>query len=122
MSKARVRRRNSLLESIEALRALEPRINVSEMVVFFYVAENPGINIAELALVAGMNMATASRSVRALTSPETEGALPPSCGLIDIRPNPDDARGRLLFLSESGRRLCRDLDRIIRNAVAIEAA
>jgi DNA-binding MarR family transcriptional regulator len=120
LSKARVRRRNSLLESLETLRALEPRINVSELVVFFYVAENAGINIAELAQAAGMNMATASRSIRALTSEQTEGALPPYCGLIDIKPNPDDARGRLLFLSEAGRKLCRDLDRIIRNAVPIE--
>lgn len=121
MTKARVRRRNSLLESIETLRTLEPRINVSEMVVFFYVAENAGINIAELAQVAGMNMATASRSIRALTSESTEGALPPYCGLIDIRPNPEDARGRLLYLSDAGRKLCRELDRVIRNAVAIEA-
>lgn len=120
MTKARVRRRNSLLESIEALRAVEPRINISELVVFFYVAENPGINIAELAQVAGMNMATASRSIRALTSADTEGALPPYCGLIDIRPNPEDARGRLLSLSDAGRRICGDLDRIIRNAVIID--
>ena len=88
--------------------------------VFFYVAENAGINIAELAQVAGMNMATASRSVRALTSEKTDGALPPYCGLIDIQANPDDARGRLLFLSEAGRKLCRELDRVIRNAVTIE--
>jgi DNA-binding MarR family transcriptional regulator len=120
LSKSRVRRRNSLLESIETLRGLEPRINISELVVFFYVAENPGINIAELAQVAGMNMATASRSIRAMTSTDTEGALPPYCGLIDIQPNPDDARGRLLFLSEAGKKLCRELDRIIRNAVAID--
>lgn len=121
MTKARVRRRNSLLESIETLRTLEPRINLSELVVFFYVAENAGINIAELAQVSGMNMATASRSVRALTSEGSEGALAPYCGLIDIQPNPEDARGRLLFLSESGRMLCRELDRIIRNAVTIES-
>ena len=120
MTRARVRRRNSLLESIETLRSLEPRINISELVVFFYVAENPGINIAELAQVAGMNMATASRSIRALTSAETEGALPPYCGLVDIQPNPDDARGRLLFLSAAGKSLCRDLDRVIRNAVIID--
>ena len=73
----RVRRRNSILEAIEQLRKTEPRINVTEMVVFFYVAENPGINIAELAQVAGLNMATASRSIRALAGPEDEGALPP---------------------------------------------
>lgn len=120
MSKARVRRRNSLLEAVEAFRAVEPRINISELVVFFYVAENPGINIAELAQVAGMNMATASRSIRALTSEETEGALPPYCGLIDIRPNPDDARGRILSLSDAGREVCRGLDRVIRNAVTID--
>jgi DNA-binding MarR family transcriptional regulator len=120
LTKARVRRRNSLLEAIEQLRAIEPRINVSELLVFFYVAENPGINIAELAQVAGMNMATASRSVRALTSEETEGALPPYCGFIDIQPNPDDARGRLLFLSSAGKAVCGNLDRVIRNAVVID--
>lgn len=117
----RVRRRNSILEAIEQLRKTEPRINVTEMVVFFYVAENPGINIAELAQVAGLNMATASRSIRALAGPDAEGALPPHCGLIDIQPNPDDARGRILNLSEKGLGLCRKLDRVIRNAVPVEA-
>jgi DNA-binding MarR family transcriptional regulator len=118
---SRVRRRNSVLESIEHLRSVEPRMNVTEMVVFFYVAENPGINIAELAQVAGLNMATASRSVRALADAETEGSLPPHCGLVDIQPNPDDARGRILNLSEGGRALCRRIDNIIRNAVPVDA-
>lgn len=118
---SRIRRRNSILEAIEQLRKIEPRMNVTEMVVFFYVAENPGINIAELAQVAGLNMATASRSIRALADAEAEGALPPHCGLIDIQPNPDDARGRILNLSDEGRVLIRKLDRIIRNAVPVEA-
>jgi DNA-binding MarR family transcriptional regulator len=117
----RVRRRNSILEAIEQLRKTEPRFNVTEMVVFFYVAENPGINIAELAQVAGLNMATASRSIRALAGPDDEGALPPHCGLVDIQPNPEDARGRILNLSEAGRALCRKLDRVIKNAVPVEA-
>ena len=117
----RVRKRNSILEAIEQLRKIEPKINVTEMVVFFYVAENPGINIAELAQVAGLNMATASRSIRALADSDAEGALPPSCGLIDIQPNPDDARGRILNLSEKGLGVCRKLDRVIRNAVPVEA-
>src|SRR3954464_566076 len=118
---ARVRRRNSVLEAIEHMRSVEPRMNVTEMVVFFYVAENPGINIAELAQVAGLNMATASRSIRALADADTDGALPPHCGLIDIQPNPDDARGRILNLSDAGRMLCRQIDRVIRNAVPVDA-
>src|SRR3569623_1926966 len=106
---ARVRRRNSVLESIEQLRSDEPRMNATEKVVYFYVAENPGINIA-----------TASRSIRALADEAAEGALPPHCGLIDIQPNPDDARGRILNLSEAGRMLCRRIDRVIRNAVPVD--
>jgi DNA-binding MarR family transcriptional regulator len=117
----RIRRRNSILEAIEQLRKIEPKINVTEMVVFFYVAENAGINIAELAQVAGLNMATASRSIRALAGPDDDGALPPYCGLIDIQPNPDDARGRILNLSEKGLALCRKLDRVIKNAVPVQA-
>jgi DNA-binding MarR family transcriptional regulator len=105
---------------LEIVRGHCPEIGLTGILVMLYVAENPGINIAEVADICGLTDATASRTVRALTSPDSEGALPPSLGLLQIFPNPGDARGRVLFLSAEGKRLCRSLDDAIARASPIE--
>ena len=118
----RVRRRNAFLASLELLRDSAPRLTVTEQIVLLYVAENPGINIAELAMVARLNMATASRSARSLAARDVPGALAPYAGLVELMDNPKDGRGRLLRLSPAGLALCDELDGLIRKADPIAAA
>jgi DNA-binding MarR family transcriptional regulator len=117
-----VRRRNAVLEVVELCRRTVPQLTVTDLVVIFYVAENPGINMAELAVIARTTLATASRVTRALASPETEGALPPYAGLLDLRPNPHYAKGRLLYLSQKGAELCARADQFIQDGVLINPA
>jgi len=116
---APTRRRNTVLETMERLRALGEGMTFNAMLVFMYICENEGINVSELAQVCRMTEATASRSARALTSPNTAGALPPSLGLVELRQDPFDGRGRLLFLTAAGRKLRDAVDESIRAAVTI---
>lgn len=109
-----MRHRNAVLESLELFREQSPNIWVSNMLAFLYVCENEGINVKELAQVCRFNEATASRSIRSLAEKDTPGALPPALGLIELVQNPQDGRGRLLRLTEKGRRLRDELDGIIR--------
>jgi DNA-binding MarR family transcriptional regulator len=114
-----VRRRNSALEVLELFRRALPQPTITDLTVLFYVAENPGINIAELADVSHTTLATASRVSRAFASPEADGALPPYLGLIELKPNPHYAKGRLLYLTEAGKALIDEADKIIGEAIRV---
>ena len=116
---AELRRRNSGLDIMERLRAQGDGMTFNAMLVFMYVAENEGINVSDLARVCRMTEATASRSARAQAAPGVPGGLPPYLGLLDLRPDPYDGRGRLLFLSDKGRELRDQIDAVIREARTI---
>jgi DNA-binding MarR family transcriptional regulator len=108
------RRRDSLLEALETLRAAEPAISLTHVLAFLYICENEGLNVSELASVCHTTIATASRTARALAAPETPDGLRPAAGWVESRPNPTDSKGRVLFLTDEGRRLRDRLDLIIR--------
>lgn len=116
---SRVRRRNAVLETLELFRGRSPALWVNNIVAYLYVAENEGLNVKELAHVSRMNEATASRSVRSLAAPGTAGALSPALGLVELYLNPEDGRGRLLHLTDDGRRLRDEIDQVIRDGVTI---
>jgi DNA-binding MarR family transcriptional regulator len=118
----RHRRRNAVLEALLAFRAVDSRANLTDVLLVLYVAENPGINITELAEVTGLNMATASRCIRSLSDEDTAGALPPYSGLVAISPNPNDPRGRILRLSAAGEALCRRIDAAVARGVLIDGS
>ena len=105
-----------MLEALELIRETTPKLGPVDQIALLYVAENPGISIAELAHVARVNMMAASRIARRLSGqPDGEGA-----GLVDIRPNPADARGLMLFLTRQGQALCASIDRSIDAGVKID--
>lgn len=113
------RRRNSILAALETLRALDPNITVNNLIAFLYVAENPGLNVSELAAICGLNKPTASRAVRALASAEEPGALPPYLGLVRLCRDGPAKNSRTLRLTEAGDALCGRLERLIDAAVPI---
>ena len=114
-----LRPRDTLLEAPLALKALEPRISVNEIVAFLYVCENEGLSVQELALVADLTQSTASRSLRSLGRPGSPWAHAPALGLVDAFLNPDDGRSHVIHLTQTGRELRERLDSIIRAAVQI---
>lgn len=97
-----MRPRDSLLEAILALKALDARISVNEIVAFLYTCENEGLSVQELAYMAGLTQSTASRSLRSLGRPGSDWAQPPALGLVDAYLNPADGRSHVVHLTESG--------------------
>jgi DNA-binding MarR family transcriptional regulator len=116
---ATMRRRNAGLDIMERMRAQGEGMTFNAMLVWMYVAENEGINVSDLARVCRVTEATASRSARSLAAPGTQGALPPSLGLLELRQDPYDGRGRLLYLTATGRKLRDVIDATIKDAVTI---
>lgn len=114
----RVRRRNSLLQLVEHFRTLDPEIVVNDILVFLYVCENEGLNITELARLARLTEATASRRARALASPDIPFPVAPSMGLVDIFQG-EDGRQRLLYLTDKGRETREIVDRLIGAAIPV---
>src|SRR3954469_9360009 len=115
-----MRPRDSLLEAVLALKALDARISVNEIVAFLYTCENEGLSVQELAYVAGLTQSTASRSLRSLGRPGSDWAQPPALGLVDAFLNPQDGRSHVIHLTDQGRELRARLDEMIQRAIPIE--
>jgi DNA-binding MarR family transcriptional regulator len=111
-----MRKRNTILAALERFRDGTPDLWVNNIVTFLYVSENEGINIKELAEISRLSLPTASRAIRSFASPGDTDSARPRLGLVDIFGNPSDGRGKLLFLSEAGRALVKDLDGLIAQA------
>ena len=94
-----------LLDALESFRDLDARISMNSVVAFLRLCESEGVSMKELAFQCRMTEATASRSVRMLEAADAATALSPALGLIELSQNPYDARSRLIFLTEDGRRL-----------------
>jgi DNA-binding MarR family transcriptional regulator len=108
-----MRRRNTVLASLEVFRHRTPDLWVNNILMFFYVCENEGANIKELAQLARLAEPTASRSIRSFAAADTPGARSPCLGLVELVENPDDGRGRLVFLTPAGRELALRIDELI---------
>jgi DNA-binding MarR family transcriptional regulator len=115
-----LRPRDTLLEAVLALKALDARISVNEIVAFLYTCENEGLSVQELAYVAGLTQSTASRSLRSLGRPGSDWAQPPALGLVDAFLNPQDSRSHVIHLTDRGRDLRDRLDEMIRRATPID--
>jgi DNA-binding MarR family transcriptional regulator len=115
-----MRTRNSVLQALHILKALDARISVNEVIAFLYAAENEGLTVQETADVAGLTQSTASRSLRALGPPDSNWSQAPALGLVEAYLNPADARSHVVQLSAKGREMRERLDRIIRQSVTIQ--
>jgi len=116
-----MRRRNTILAGLELLRRRSPDLWVNNILTFLYASENEGLSVKELASVCRLSEATASRSIRSFAAPEATGALRPALGLVELVENPADGRGRLVFLTDEGRRVASELDQLILQAQTIAA-
>ena len=116
------RRRNTILESLELFRAASAPRSFSSFVLFLYACENEGLTFSELAELAGMSVASASRIIRSMV-----GSLAaPECGidppLLAVDGSPTDRRLKALYLTEEGRALRDALELMIAAARPIRPA
>jgi DNA-binding MarR family transcriptional regulator len=109
----RIRRRDAVLAALETFRRIYPPISLTSVRAFLYVAENPGINVSELALACGLTDAGASRVARALAGRGIERPLPPSLDLLHCVTSTVDPRERLLWLSARGQALAARIEQLI---------
>ena len=107
------RRRDTVLESLERMRRAHPAINMMQAIILLYVAENEGINLAELASVCRTTRATASRSAHAMARMRPPGGGEGETGLLELHANPEWTHGRLVYLGGAGRRLCAEGEALI---------
>lgn len=112
-----MRRRNALLEGLELFRDLYPAITLGNMIAFLYACENEGLTILDLSQVSGFYLATASRTIRAFSEPDKEGAMSPALGLVALT---QTDHGKAIRLTEAGRRFRDQLDQVIAAAVPID--
>lgn len=115
----RRRRRNTVLAALEAFRQNDQGVTVSAVVCFLYVCENEGASITELASIAGLRLATASRVLHALAPRGAPRSRSPYAGLVEVRSEGPNRKSRTLFLTSEGRRLREHIDGLIRDAVPI---
>ena len=116
---SQVRRRNALLEGLEAFRRLEPAVNLTQVVAFNYFAENEGLSISELAYLLGATRATGSRTARSLLARDGNEALAPYLGLVTITATKGEP-SKSIVLTGLGRQMRGRIDALIAEGMRIE--
>lgn len=117
-----LRHRNCVLECLEIFRSANAPRSFSSFILFLYVCENEGLTFSELAELAGMSVASASRLIRFLAGLDLEpkrGIEPP---LFNVEGAPEDRRIKTIWLTEKGRVMRDALDGLIAAAHPIQYA
>ena len=114
-----VRRRNSLLQAMEHLRARFGLVRLRSVMLFLYVCENQGATVSELAYASRLTVALTARLMRTLAAPDAPQAAAPALGLIRFESNARDLRLKFVFLTPLGLGLRAELERIIAEASQI---
>jgi DNA-binding MarR family transcriptional regulator len=99
----RLRRRNSMLEGMELFRSVRTQRSFSALILFLYACENEGLTFTELAELAGMPIASASRLIRSLLGHHDRANQAVDPPLFEVQMSPSDARIKAIVLSEEGR-------------------
>lgn len=114
------RRRDTVLAALEIFRALDVGITTNNIVTFLYLCENEGISVTELAGLAGLNPATASRSIRSLAAPGARWSLSPHLGLIEVLGYGASRNSKTLRLTPLGVEIRDRVNALIEQGVRIE--
>jgi DNA-binding MarR family transcriptional regulator len=84
--------------------------NLGCITVFLCICEHNGICIKDVVHLCGLSEAKVSRSVEALR-------LLDGGGLVDVHRHPTDGRKRLVFLTDNGEALRKEMEHIFKEAV-----
>ena len=115
---AGARERDTVLMALEMLQSLAMPRSLTAIVMFLYVCENEGLIVSELADIAGVTVPIAARFAKMLAGEFSGCAVRPEARLLELRVG-GDKRLRYVHLTEHGRRVRDQLDRLIHKAVAI---
>jgi DNA-binding MarR family transcriptional regulator len=98
---------SKFLKALERLQDTHADLTVRQLRYLMFVAEHPGLTVAEVYRALGSHASIASRTFAILSdvgTPKVEGL-----GFVDMRPDEKDRRLRRLFLSAKGGRFLADL-------------
>jgi DNA-binding MarR family transcriptional regulator len=115
-----IRRRNTVLESLELYRAASAPRSFASFILFLYACENEGLTFSELAELGGMHLASASRLIRCLTGLEPERSIDPP--LFRVEDSQTDGRLKTIWLTPEGRAMRDAVERLIAAANPIRCA
>lgn len=110
------RRRSYPLAAMEALRAIDDQLSLTEACGFIYICENEGISLRELGSLLNAQPHTVSRIVGRLST----GFGNRAADLVDVRVLPEDSRVRTLHLTPRGQAVVEELDDLLLTPVPIQ--
>jgi DNA-binding MarR family transcriptional regulator len=116
------RRRNTILEGLELFRAVRAPRSFSSLILFLYTCENEGLTFTELADLAGIPLASASRLIRSLTGRGDGVERGVDTPLFRIETSTHDRRLKQIRLTEEGLRMRQAFETLIAAARPIDEA
>src|SRR5262249_32002260 len=113
------RRRNSVLQALEAMRSETSRGTnpFVRCIVYLYVAENEGVTVTELAEFCRYSVSYVAKLVNEISAPDSDGAAP----LLKTVRDENVFRVKYVYLSDHGAALADKIDGIIAEASLIHA-
>lgn len=92
---------------LKKLRHIDNDMPIAQAHMFMLVAEFEGLSLKELAKLADVKMATASRYISSLGTNQI--LKEPGLGLVEARENPAERRKKIITLTDKGRALVKDV-------------
>lgn len=100
----------TLGKAIQRLRAIDPEMPMQTALLFLLVAQRPGLTMKEIEEVMLVSQASVSRNVAALSQWSRHDK--PGHGLVLAREDPLERRRKIVFLTQRGELLARELAQI----------
>ena len=113
------RKRNAVLAALETFRDQGCPRGLLALVLFLYVCENEGLTISELALVGRIDVSSAARLVKRLSSAADDAPAEDGVVLFELSTESDDKRLKFVHLSADGRKLRDRIEDLIAGAAPI---
>lgn len=90
-----------LIGAIKAFREFDMNFPIQQIEILLWVAQKPGVSVAELVKLTGQAQSSVSRNVAALGLVHRKGE--PGHDFVDAQKDPDNPRRLILFLTFKGR-------------------
>jgi len=100
-----------LQKAVRVIRDVAPELPVQQLQVLIEVSMDEGLTVRDVEKRCGMTNSSGSRNVRAIMKHAGEGR--DGLGWVDWRPDHNDLRVKLLYLTDAGREVIRKLEAAI---------
>lgn len=99
----------AIVAMLETFRDMNSEIELQSVMIFYMIANKPGIRMKELEKATGFASSTVSRNVLGLSSRgwkrKPDGTFPPGLDLVVTTSDPYNTRAKTVMLTPKGRRV-----------------